>query len=67
MLVGASTGALTRVICDADTGSASAVRGRGGDRDVFHAVMEEIVINAKDILAWRGVSVSDVGNCVWFA
>jgi hypothetical protein len=61
------TGAPTRVICGADTGSASAVREYGKDRAVFHAVTEEIVINAKDVLVWRGANVSGVGNCVWFA
>ncbi len=50
-LVGDLTGALTHVVCGADTGSASAVHYCGGDRAVFHATMEEIVVNAKDILA----------------
>ncbi len=67
MLIGASTGAPTRVVCGADTGSASTVHNRGGDKAVFHATTEEIVVDAKDVLAWRGANVSGVGNCVWFA
>jgi hypothetical protein len=61
------TDAPTCVVCGADTGSASAVRDRGEVIAVFNALMEEIVVNAKDILAWRGANVSGVGNCVWFA
>jgi hypothetical protein len=67
MLVGTMNGAPTRVVCSADTGSASTVRNRGGDRAVFHATMEEIVVNAEEVLAWGGANVSSVGNCVWFA
>jgi hypothetical protein len=67
LLVGDSTGAPTRVICGADTRSASTARDHGGDRAVFHAAPEEIVVNAKDVLDWRGENVSGVGNFVWFA
>jgi hypothetical protein len=35
-----------------------------GDRAVFHAATEEVVGNAKDVLAWRWANVSSVGNCV---
>jgi hypothetical protein len=67
LLVGASTSALTRVVCGANTGSASAVCNCGVDRAVVHATMEEIVVDTKDVLAWSGSNVSGVGNCVWFA
>ena len=67
MLVGTMNGAPTRVVCSADTGSASTVRNRGGDRAVFHAALEEVIVDTEDVLAWRGANVSGVGNCVWFA
>jgi hypothetical protein len=50
-LVGDSTGVLTRVICGADPRSASTVYNCGGDRAVFHAATEEVVVNAEDVLA----------------
>jgi hypothetical protein len=67
LLVEDLTSAPTCVICGADTRSANAVGNHGGDRAIFHAATEEIVVNAEDILAWRGANVSGVGNCVWFA
>ena len=67
MLVGDLAGAPTRVVCGANTGNASAVCNCGGDRAIFHATLEEIVVNADDILAWRGANVSGIGNCVLFA
>jgi hypothetical protein len=66
-LVGDSAHAPTRVICSADTKNASTVCNCGGDRADFHAATDEVVINAKDELAWRGANVSGVGNCVQFA
>ncbi len=53
MLVGGSAGAPTCVICSADPRSASTVCYGGGDRAVFHAAAEKVVIDAKDVLAWR--------------
>jgi hypothetical protein len=67
LLVGDLTDAPTRVICGANPRSASPVCNCGGDIAVFHAAMEEVVVNAKDVLAWRRVNVSHVGNCVQFA
>jgi hypothetical protein len=66
LLVGDLTSALTRVICGADSRSASTVCNCGGARAVFHATTEEVVVSAKDVLAWRGANVSSVGNCVQF-
>ncbi len=66
-LVGDSNGVPTSVVCGANTGSASTVDDRGGDRAIFHAAPEVIVVDTKDILAGRGENVSGVGNCVWFA
>jgi hypothetical protein len=66
LLVGDSTGAPTRVICSADSRSASAVCNCGGDRAIFHATMEDVVIDSEDVLAWRRTNVRCVGNCVQF-
>ncbi len=51
LLVGGSAGAPTCVVCGADPRSASAVCNSGGNRAVFHAAAEEVIVNAKDILA----------------
>ncbi len=39
----------------------------GGDRAIFHATIEEIIVNAKDALVWRWANSSSLGNCVRFA
>jgi hypothetical protein len=44
LLVGDSTGAPTRVVCGANTNGASTVCNCGGDRAVFPAITEEIVM-----------------------
>jgi hypothetical protein len=49
----------------ANTGSASTVRNHGGDRAVFHVTMDEIVINAEDVLVWREANVSGVEVGTW--
>ncbi len=66
MLVGGLAGAPTFVVCGTNPRSASAVCNGGGDRAVFHAATEEVVVNAKEVLVWRWSNVSSIGNCVWF-
>jgi hypothetical protein len=67
LLVGGSAGVPTCVICGANPRSASTVCNSGGDRAVFHAAAEEVVVDAKEILSWIKESVGSIGHCVWFA
>ena len=67
LLVGGSAGAPACVICGANPRSASAVCNSGGNKAVFHAATEEVVVNAKDVLAWMWENVSSIGNYVRFA
>jgi hypothetical protein len=57
----------TRVVCGADPGSASTVCNSGGDRAVFPATAEEVIVDAKDVLLLSGENVGILGHCVQFA
>ncbi len=67
MLVRGLASVPTHVVCGADPGSASAICDSGGDRAVFHAAVEGVVFNARDVLSWSEENVGSVGHCVWFA